>query len=285
MTRREMQRKWREYQKFHRAQETVWSPRISHAITLQARSFVKVMREKGAFEALATINQSVTPAPIRSVLTRLYRTIVPRYANITAKGLQEQFKDELKGEAAEYNIKAFGTPNSYWLRLVQFFMLDAGATKVVDITETTRERIQHQVNEGLANGDSVDEIANRLIGDDVWKSRGRVISRTEVGNASNMAAGAAARRSGLRLKKVWISSQDDRTRRRPRDEFDHLHADGQTVPLDEPFNISGELMMHPCAPGASAGNAVNCRCTTAHEADRDASGRLIRTPIRTAISV
>lgn len=57
--------------------------------------------------------------------------------------------------------------------------------------------------------------------------------------------------------KTWLSERDDRVR------MIHVEADGQTVPVDEPFIVGGEQLMFPLdeSLGASGRNIINCRCT------------------------
>lgn len=58
------------------------------------------------------------------------------------------------------------------------------------------------------------------------------------------------------LNKEWISVGDHRVRPT------HLEADGQVVPMSEPFNVGGELLRWPGDDelGASLSNIINCRC-------------------------
>lgn len=56
------------------------------------------------------------------------------------------------------------------------------------------------------------------------------------------------------LMKVWVATGDSRTRR------DHLRAHGQTVKVDEFFEVGGEKLRFPRDPRGSAGQTVNCRC-------------------------
>ena len=57
-------------------------------------------------------------------------------------------------------------------------------------------------------------------------------------------------------RKTWHSLLDRRERKW------HHDADGQTVPILEPFEILGELLMYPLdtSLGATADNIANCRC-------------------------
>ena len=57
------------------------------------------------------------------------------------------------------------------------------------------------------------------------------------------------------MVKEWVSVDDNRTREA------HHHADGQVVPLDEPFIVDGEELMYPGDINGSASNVINCRCT------------------------
>lgn len=58
--------------------------------------------------------------------------------------------------------------------------------------------------------------------------------------------------------KEWASAEDSRTRP------SHAAADGDEVPLDEPFSVGGELLMVPGDPRGSAKNVANCRCSILH---------------------
>ena len=55
---------------------------------------------------------------------------------------------------------------------------------------------------------------------------------------------------------TWLSERDDRVRPT------HITADGQRVPVDEPFLVGGYRMMYPTDNSLGAGpeEIVNCRC-------------------------
>ena len=66
------------------------------------------------------------------------------------------------------------------------------------------------------------------------------------------------------VKKIeWLSAKDSFVRGTdPHDQFDHVSADGQRVEIGRKFNVSGEPLAYPGDKSASAGNVINCRCTT-----------------------
>lgn len=47
----------------------------------------------------------------------------------------------------------------------------------------------------------------------------------------------------------------------------HMSADGQRKPIDQPFEVDGELLQYPGDPAGSAGNVINCRCRERIEID------------------
>ena len=122
-------------------------------------------------------------------------------------------------------------------------------------------KLQSELTTGLLKGESIPNIAKRIkgvaenyLGDTVRIAR---TETTRVMNSAKQAVGEEGKRLGLTMYKKWVASVDDRTR------DEHVQADGQEVPIDEPFVVGGEQMMYPgdVSLGASAGNVINCRCT------------------------
>jgi len=111
--------------------------------------------------------------------------------------------------------------------------------------------------------------------------RARRIVRTEVMRASNYASMLAADQHDFIVDKIWISRVDARTRRIPKDQYDHVSMNGQKVGWDEDFTSTGKkgdlvLSGFPGDPTTPAGFSINCRCTVGFEGRRDSNGKLIR---------
>lgn len=84
------------------------------------------------------------------------------------------------------------------------------------------------------------------------------IARTEghrVQSESTQRAYEEAEDLGIELQKQWMASLDDTTR------DEHAELDGQTVGIDEEFEINGYTAMGPGMFGDAALD-INCRCTT-----------------------
>jgi SPP1 gp7 family putative phage head morphogenesis protein len=119
--------------------------------------------------------------------------------------------------------------------------------------------LTRQLMTGVISGDSIPSIAKRIQG--VLQSNldsSVRIARTEttrVEAAARFDVGKEAEKMGFKVYKRWVSTDDSRTRP------SHRAANGQEVPLDEPFIVGGEKMMYPGDETASAANVINCRCT------------------------
>lgn len=95
-------------------------------------------------------------------------------------------------------------------------------------------------------------------GTENWPARARTVAITEVHRAWNFGALAASMRAQMQLQrqltKTWVAKDDSATRP------GHKLADGQTVPINQPFIVNMEPLMMPGDPSGSPSNVINCRC-------------------------
>jgi uncharacterized protein with gpF-like domain len=141
------------------------------------------------------------------------------------------------------------------------------------IAGTTQEKVNRAIREGIAENESVSEVQRRVTstlrrmadgGDDpdtdINQSRARRIASTTTTTAFEKGQEKAMRENGM-FGRMWLSQRDVHVRR------GHLEADGQTVELDEPFEVapslaaSEEELQFPGDPEGSPANVINCRCT------------------------
>lgn len=136
------------------------------------------------------------------------------------------------------------------------------------------------LEEGIATGKAIPEISREiqnLIGSSsFYRWQAMRIARTESTAAANWGAIQSGSGTGLVLDKVWISSNNERTRRTPPDKFDHLVMDGIKTEQEGFFDVQGDNLEFPGDPRGQAGNIINCRCAVSLVPRRDANGRLIR---------
>lgn len=122
-------------------------------------------------------------------------------------------------------------------------------------------KLQSEMTTAILKGESIPNIAKRLktvaegyLGDTIRIAR---TETTRIENSARQAVGDEGVKKGFNMWKRWSATGDARTR------DEHLAADGQEVPNDEPFTVGGEQMMYPgdISLGASAWNVIQCRCT------------------------
>lgn len=86
------------------------------------------------------------------------------------------------------------------------------------------------------------------------------LSATESNAVNNLGDRVDAKNFG-KTKKTWNTIIDGHER-----EW-HEEVDGLTIPIDDPFEVNGELLMQPLdtSMGAGADNIANCRCWATYE--------------------
>lgn len=129
-----------------------------------------------------------------------------------------------------------------------------------------KQQITASVTSSILQGKSIPKIANDLQSrmQDMNRTSAIRTARTAVTaaqNAGRLDTYRAAQDMGIKLKKRWLATLDNRTR--------HAHAmlDGQTVDIDKPFKVDGFELMYPGDSSAPGYLVYNCRCTQIAEVD------------------
>jgi len=144
-----------------------------------------------------------------------------------------------------------------------------GLLKVVEINSTTysqlREKMQAELADGIEAGESIENLAARLVAasdgvyDNMSQARAEMIARTETMGSVNYGQLVVYQAEGVDTKE-WLATRDGDTR------DSHIMMDGMQVPIHESFNVPGfgkvapDTMMYPTG-GSVAGQNINCRCT------------------------
>ena len=120
-------------------------------------------------------------------------------------------------------------------------------------------KIQSVTLQAILQGEGIGRMAKRIAqtlgelnhADSVRYAR---TAMTAAQNAGRQAAFERGASKGIKMKRTWIATLDNRTRDA------HRELDGQTVALDEPFTVDGEELMYPGDPSAPGYLIWNCRC-------------------------
>jgi hypothetical protein len=136
---------------------------------------------------------------------------------------------------------------------------------LVRIPDDVYNAIFSEISEGVALGESKEQIASRIdtkllqSGSEWWENRAKVITQTETNRAWNAGVLAAAQYyeppTGPGWVKVWDTDMD--SHERP----SHRRANGQTRRLSDTFQVGGEDLRFPGDPAGRPDNVINCRCT------------------------
>lgn len=141
--------------------------------------------------------------------------------------------------------------------------LATARNRITTIPDQVYRLLSDSLAEGLDAGEGIPALRKRVsevLAQERAASRfdAERIARTEVHAAVNAgtydAARAHAKRTGERMTKMWLATQDTRTRPA------HAAAHLQQVPLAETYQVGGERLKFPGDPTGSGGNVINCRC-------------------------
>ena len=139
-------------------------------------------------------------------------------------------------------------------------------------------KIKSELTLGILGGKTPQEVSKaigkRLKDPSIFRSisaRAEAITKTEMGKSFSKATQlrmdeAAENVEGL--EKQWRHSGHPKVPR-----ISHVIADGQHVPVNEPFRVAGILMMHPRDPGAPVKEIINCGCDHVPYHERWAEGK------------
>lgn len=232
-----------------------WTKQASELFRKQARAVERGYKRSGESGAMKAIDDSVDDW--RRTYIANYRSIIAHFGKRTYDGL-----------------KAYGLPTytqtkqgpdefNPWDREIREYISNVTAWKVAWVTQTTKDEIAKVIYNMREDQEPVDRIA-RAIRDKIGQfstHRSFRIARTEVVSASNYGSLEAARQTGHRIKKQWVSSRDDRVR------DSHVVVDFETREIDEEFS-NGLLYPGDMRPGTDAAEVVHCRCGLAYKIKR-----------------
>lgn len=122
------------------------------------------------------------------------------------------------------------------------------------------EKVKNAIIQGIIQGKPIPQIGKDLTSklQTLNENKMRMFARTGMTgahNAGRMDALHRAEDKGIKVKKKWLATNDDRTRDA------HADLDGQIREVDEPFESELGDIMYPGDPSADPANVYNCRCT------------------------
>lgn len=193
-----------------------------------------------SFDDLAAINSGWA--------TEVEEELIPRLLDTFAAGAQ----NTSLSVAGVIDIPEFvHTQSVGW-------MADA-SNRLARVSDDAWQAVRSELTVGLTEGESIDQLQRRIRSTiDTVESRARTIARTEVIGAVNAGSYYEAKGMGVETKS-WLATEDKRTRPT------HSGVDGDSVGMDELFQVGAALLRFPHDPGGPSGETVNCRCTLLYD--------------------
>lgn len=188
---------------------------------------------------------------------------------------------EINKEIKDFTLNSF---LSVFEKDLISWLLNNAVTRVVTVRQTYLSYLKELIAQGVNDGKTMPEIATylqkKLNQRGFYRWQALRIARTETTAAANYSSIVAGTTSGIVLDKIWISATDSRTRKLPKNKFDHYSMNGVRVPKDEMFEVptlgGKEKIEFAGDPKGSAGNVINCRCGNTLVPRRDKNGRIVR---------
>lgn len=135
-------------------------------------------------------------------------------------------------------------------------LLDRTAERAVSLTQETRDVMRKIIGQAYKEGWSVPQTAAALQDQisGLGKTTAVMQARTDLVGLGNGASLASARALGddAPATKVWLTAGDELVRET------HADAEGQEVPIDQPFQVGDDLLMYPGDPDGSDAEVINC---------------------------
>jgi hypothetical protein len=256
---------WQDYKKLYANALKQYSPKFKKELQNQVNTYCRTLDYN-----------AISDKAIKKTIQKLHLAMGVKMAQISSKVVKRSVKgiyEALEVKSAETDLFAY--------TILQYLQTQGLDQLAADITNTTKDQIRRYLIQSAEQNLTLPETIVLLRGAGITDYRAELIARTETGRAANIGSMVGATSTGLVTMKEWIAAKDNRTRRIPRDQFDHLNMDGTKIPMDATFKLQNkkggfDLMLHPCDSSGSAGDVCNCRCTLGYEAQRDKNGKLLK---------
>jgi hypothetical protein len=253
--------------------DSKYEPLFLKALEKDINQFIKDVRDSGPQAARSKLGSYAWSEEMMIIMNDLYRESAVMFGNASYRATGQMSKKA-------YDPYAL---NSSFIDEMLNFLMTYGFWIISFITQTTKKRLHLIVTSLLSEGKSREDIIDAIKNDDELKmlnSRSKTITRTEVMRSSNYGLYLAATKHPFEVDKMWVSRRDGRTRRIPKDFYDHWDMDGQTKTITEPFVSTDKfgrtiVADMPGDPKTPKGFTINCRCSVMFVPRLDANGNLI----------
>lgn len=244
---------------------------LQSMLSVGIRSFTEMSADKGVFVSPTEKAFSVDTRRLRNSIKRAMNLLSNRFLDFSVDRLQDVVRrgygvalEPVFDLVDEEALIAISEPRA----AIRNNQLSSRASEsFVNIRDSLTDDIMDEVAKGIAEQQTIQQtarnIASNLGNTETTLARANKIARTETLVAVSLGQAAAMQDSGeffkeqgVTLKKMWLSSEDDRVRKDKR--ADHVALNNTVVDYDKSFEESLKFPRDPSAPPA---HRINCRCT------------------------
>jgi hypothetical protein len=248
------------------------------SLTPEARAAIEGQLAIADREILGRIAQLNPQSYTAQQLTNLRSAIDQAFAKFRAtatdkvNALQEKAatmatRDTSSAVGAAIGIgQPIGAVNMQTVRIAQGYAADLISGLSADAAAKVKGVVQRAFLGGQTMGEIIDQVGTAMeggkfsgiftdVGDRAMRIAFNEILRVHSISGQARLEDLASRNKAI--KKRWLHIPAARVPR-----LGHMLADGQTVPVDEPFEIEGEELMFPRDPSGSPENTIFCHCVS-----------------------
>jgi hypothetical protein len=249
---------WEEFDAKARAQEDRYESAANAQFAAEANAVVRMLEKN--VPSFKAEGDEITRTLVWPYIEAAFLLIAATYSTSGAFFRQwyNRFrplvaKTMAQAEAPSVRIGILGPTSPQMLAAIQ----RRTAKLSTAVTETTLQQIRDLVAQARIDGVGVSELATRIrsqvFADTITTARATTIARTETVGALNEGAMVKAQQGGVFRSKQWVSQRDGRVRP------SHRAAESAGwIPIEQAYSNG---LQYPHAPGASAKEVVNCRCS------------------------
>jgi uncharacterized protein with gpF-like domain len=244
----DIDKSWHTHDAIARDAEAEW-------IRLSAAEFERERRGILA-EVTAAKKRSVSESSTPDWLS--LRSYIDRYLLAVQSQWHDEFEDAAF-ELAQAQLEAWASELGADAPEADFYAaawLDTWLEGMAErTTQSSRDQILAMILEAQNDAESLDELANRLVGvfDEWGTDRAKLLAENETAALGNAASMGAFKLWNQPMKE-WVTRRDNRVREA------HAMIDGQRRLIHEDFDVGGWPAQYPKDWRLPARLSVNCRC-------------------------
>jgi len=252
---------WRHFMMRVEMKERILYNPIKTYLKNQAQKVKKALsqaRDMSSIDINAIFNVDKNAGKYARKFMNYYEDAVQKAGEAGIQASQGKLMDLDVEEKVDPDIEDIFSITPALRKILEEMILESG-TKIAKTTLTKIERMMEKaLKENWTAEEFTQNIFERL--DGLALSRSRKIANTEMGKVENWGQLEGYKQSELVERKGWLSAFLPTTRD-THAEADAYYSDNP-IPLDQAFEVGGELLQYPGDPSGSPENVIECKCAT-----------------------